>query len=375
MKPMFIISILLAYFGANIYILLRGLHSLPQGVFRIMFATVVCFLAIIFFAGMFFENKFPVGITSVMQHLGGTWLVSLVYSVPIILIIDIIRLVNKFLPFLPGFMTVNPQITRLYTFLSVFGLVVVILVAGIIKFNNPSVVKPDFKTSKTTGKAPRIVVASDLHLGYLSGTNKLNDFVELINSQNPDIVLLCGDIFDRSTRPVESKNMVAKLREIRATMGVYAVPGNHEYYGNREKAFRYLSEAFILLRDSIAQPAEDIYIVGRDDRTNKNRKSLEELMRGIDRNKLIILLDHQPHHLEEAQAAGVDFQFSGHTHDGQVWPVSAITRTMYEKSYGYLKKGNTQYYITSGLGLWGAHLRIGTRSEIVVLENYTEIRE
>jgi predicted MPP superfamily phosphohydrolase len=343
--------------------------------FRIVFSFAVCFLALIFFVGMFFENKFPIVIVSAMQHVGGTWLCSLLYFVPIVLIIDIVRLINRFFPFLPGFLTANPQTTSVYVFFSVVGIVAGILVAGIIRFNNPSVVKPDFETNKRINSVPKIVVASDLHLGYTIGSNKLNDFVEFINNQNPDIVLLCGDIFDRSVRPVESKNMLDKLKEIKAPMGIYAVPGNHEYYGNREKAFRYLAEAFVLLRDSVAQPTDDIYIVGRDDRTNSNRKPLKEIMQGIDRNKLIILLDHQPQHLEEAQEAGVDFQFSGHTHDGQVWPVSFVASKLYEKSYGYLRKDRTQYYITSGLGLWGAHLRIGTRSEIVVLENYADIRK
>jgi predicted MPP superfamily phosphohydrolase len=345
---------------------------MPQGVYRVVFVATVCFLALIFLAGMFFENKFPVCMTSAIQHVGGTWLISLIYLVPIVLIIDIVCLINRFFPFFPNCITANPQMSGLYTFFSVAGLLAIILVYGIIKFNSPSVIKPDFKTSKQVRNTPKIVVASDLHLGYVTGSNKLNDFVKLINTQNPDIVLLCGDIFDRSVRPVESKNMLAKLKEIKAPLGVYAVPGNHEYYGDREKTFRYLSETFILLRDSVVQPAEDIYIVGRDDRTNENRKPLKEIMQGIDHNKLIILLDHQPQHLEEAMNAGVDFQFSGHTHDGQVWPVSFITSKLYEKSHGYLKKGETQYYVTSGLGIWGAHLRIGTRSEIVVLENYTD---
>ncbi|MDR1581794.1 MAG: metallophosphoesterase [Prevotellaceae bacterium] len=372
---MFFILILAAYLGANIYLLIRGLHALPHGVFRTIFSIVVCFLALIFFIGMFFENKFPIGVVSVMQYIGGTWLCSLLYFVPIVLVIDIVRLINRFFPFLPKFFAVNPQATGLYVFFSIVGIVAVIFVTGVIRFNNPSVIKPDFKTNKQINSVPKIVVASDLHLGYTIGSNKLNDFVEFINSQNPDIVLLCGDIFDRSVRPVESKNMLAKLKEIKASKGIYAVPGNHEYYGDREKAFRYLSETFVLLRDSIAKPTEDIYIVGRDDRTNKNRKPLKEIMQGIDHNKLIILLDHQPQHLEEAQEAGVDFQFSGHTHDGQIIPINFVANKLYEKSYGYLKKGDTQYYITSGLGLWGAHLRIGTRSEIVVMENYTNTQK
>jgi predicted MPP superfamily phosphohydrolase len=368
MRWIFFISILTAYFGANIYLLVRGLHVLPHGLPRIIFPTIICFLAVIFIVIMILEDKLPIGLVSVIQHIGGTWMISLLYFVPIVLIIDIIRLVNKFLPFLPKFLTANPQTTGLYLFFSVLGLVVIILISGIIRFNNPSVIKPVFTTTKQISKAPKIVVASDLHLGYTNGINKLNDFVELINAQNPDIVLLCGDVFDRSIRPVESKNMMAIMKTIKAPLGVYVVPGNHEYYGQREKAFRYLSEAFVLLRDSIVQPTEDIYIIGRDDYSNRDRKPLKEIMQGIDHNKLIILLDHQPNLLQDAQDAGVDIQFSGHTHDGQVWPISWIAKKVYEQSYGYLKKGNTQYYITSGLGLWGAHLRIGTRSEIVVVE-------
>jgi predicted MPP superfamily phosphohydrolase len=368
---MFFISIIAAYLGANIYLLLRGLHSLPHGIPRTVFSIAICFFALIFFAGMFLENGLPISIVSAMQHIGGTWLCSLIYSVPIVLIIDAACLINRFIPFLPRILAANPQTTGLCVFFSVAGTVAIILVAGIIKFNNPSIVKPELKSHKHISNAPKIVVASDLHLGYTIGSSKLNDFVSLINSQNPDIVLLCGDIFDRSIRPVESKNMLAKLKEIHAPLGIYAVPGNHEYYGNKEKAFRYLSETFILLKDSVAQPTEDIYIVGRDDRTNRDRKPLKEIMQGIDHNRLIILLDHQPQHLEEAMNEGVDFQFSGHTHDGQIWPISSIAAKLYEKSYGYLQKGNTQYYITSGLGLWGAWLRIGTRSEIVVLDNYT----
>lgn len=78
------------------------------------------------------------------------------------------------------------------------------------------------------------------------------------------------------------------------------------------------------------------------------------------------LLDHQPYHLEEAERAGIDFQFSGHTHDGQVWPISWLTRTMYEKSFGYTRRGSTEYYVSSGMGIWGPKFRIGTRSEYVV---------
>jgi hypothetical protein len=85
-----------------------------------------------------------------------------------------------------------------------------------------------------------------------------------------------------------------------------------------------------------------------------------------DASGFTILLDHQPNHLDEAVDAGIDFQFSGHTHHGQVWPLSLVTDMLFEDSYGPLRKGGTFCYVTSGLGIWGGKFRIGTRSEYIV---------
>ena len=110
----------------------------------------------------------------------------------------------------------------------------------------------------------------------------------------------------------------------------------------------------------------DLCIVGRDDLTNRRRLPLEHLMAEVDHNKYIILLDHQPFKLEQAEKARVDFQFSGHTHNGQIWPINLIARRMYENSWGLSYRGNTVYYVTSGMGIWGGKFRIGTQSEYVV---------
>lgn len=362
----FFIVVIALYLLANVYLFVRGFNSVPHGAGRIVFSVVFILLSVTFFGAMFLEDKMPVKLTSVLQHAGSTWLFSFIYLVPIVLLLDLIRLINKYSGFLPDFFTTNPN-ARLYVFLSVIGVIVILFIYGIIHYNNPAVEKLEAKTTKNVQQKQRIVVASDIHLGYTNGIRKLKDFVKIINDQNPDIVLLCGDTFDRSLRPIKEKNMVAELKNIKGK--VYIISGNHEYYGNREGAFKLFADAgFTVLSDSVAIPTNDIYIVGRDDRTNKDRKPLNDLVSGLDHNKVIIVMDHQPYHLEEAEQAGVDFQFSGHTHDGQVFPINLITNRVYEKAYGYLKKGNTQYYITSGLGLWGPHLRIGTRSEIVVLD-------
>ena len=89
-------------------------------------------------------------------------------------------------------------------------------------------------------------------------------------------------------------------------------------------------------------------------------------MKSADRTKFCIVLDHQPYHLEQSERQRVDFQFSGHTHRGQVWPISWITDRLYECSFGSHQRGNTYYYVSSGIGIWGGKFRIGTRSEYVV---------
>lgn len=122
-----------------------------------------------------------------------------------------------------------------------------------------------------------------------------------------------------------------------------------------------------LLRDKTVLIDSLFYIVGRDDKTNPHRKNLDQLMTGVDKTKPVFLLDHQPYNLEEAEQNGVDFQFSGHTHRGQVWPISLITDAIYEDSYGSLKKGGTNIYVSSGIGIWGGKFRIGTQSEYVVI--------
>ena len=100
---------------------------------------------------------------------------------------------------------------------------------------------------------------------------------------------------------------------------------------------------------------------------NRHRLPLRDIVGAADRSKYLILLDHQPYHLEQAEREGIDFQFSGHTHHGQVWPVSWMTDMMYECAFGSYQRGATSYYVSSGMGIWGGKFRIGTRSEYLVL--------
>jgi predicted MPP superfamily phosphohydrolase len=231
-----------------------------------------------------------------------------------------------------------------------------------------------------TGKVSRpvrLVMVSDLHLGYHNRSGELARWIEKINSMKPDMVLCAGDIIDFSTKPLLEGGFAEEFRKLDAP--IYTCLGNHDHYAGTGKAMEFFSDAGIitltdstLLFNSELRPTSDsdsamLAVTGRDDySSSRSRKSLDELMpKG---RPFTIVLDHEPYRLEEAEKAGVDFQFSGHVHYGQVWPISWITRAIFEQAYGHLTKGGTEYYVTSGLGIWGAKIRIGTRSEYFVLD-------
>ena len=224
-------------------------------------------------------------------------------------------------------------------------------------------------TSEKITKPIKLVMMSDLHLGYHNRREELRRWIDLINAEQADLVLIAGDIIDGSMRPLKEEKMHEEFQRIKAP--VYACLGNHEYYSGEPGAQQFYQDAGIhLLQDSVAVVG-DLCIIGRDDRTNIHRKSLGKIMAEntslISHSSFLILLDHQPYHLEQAERHHIDFQFSGHTHHGQVWPISWITESIYECAFGAYKKGHTDYYISSGLGIWGGKFRIGTRSEYVVV--------
>ena len=175
---------------------------------------------------------------------------------------------------------------------------------------------------------------------------------------------MAGDIIDRSIRPLDEERMAEEFHRLRAP--VYACLGNHEYYSGKKSALRFYQEAGIhLLQDSVAI-WDDVAIIGRDDMTNRHRLPLSKLTASVPSAKYMILLDHQPYHLDEAESSGIDFELAGHTHHGQVWPASWITEWIYECAFGEHHRGNTCYYVSSGLGIWGGKFRIGTQSEYIV---------
>ena len=244
--------------------------------------------------------------------------------------------------------------------------IVAIFVYGNLHYNNKVRVELDLPTQKQLARDYRIVMLSDLHIGYHNTRAELSRWVDIINSEKPDYVLIAGDIIDMSMRPLIEERMADEFHRIKAP--VYACLGNHEFFSGESQAQQFYKDAGIRLLRDTCEVTGDLCIIGRDDRLHFHRKAAAKIFGEADHTKYTIVMDHQPHHLEQAENAGIDFQVSGQTHRGQVWPISWITDHIYECSHGEYQRGNTRYYVSSGIGIWGGKFRIGTQSEYVVAE-------
>lgn len=356
--PIFFIILITVYLGGNTYIFYRGaqaLSGLPGG-FKISLAILFWLATLSIVGTMLTRNiKMPVFLSHTMYEVGTGWLIFTLYMVLFLLAFDLLKLYR---------VPVN------YGFILSLIFTVVLLGYGYYNYHHPKTNTINIALDKPLAgdaKPIKIVAVSDLHLGNGTGKTALKRYVKMINEQNPDLILIAGDLIDNSVVPLYTEKMMEELSELKVPLGVYMVPGNHEYISGIKASARFIQDTPIqLLRDSVVTLPNGIQLIGRDDRSNTARRSLQELMAGIDKSKPIILLDHQPYKLTESEAAGVDLQFSGHTHRGQVWPMSWVTDYIYEQSHGYRQWGNSHIYVSSGLSLWGPPFRIGTHSEMVV---------
>lgn len=383
----FFFGILAAYLCGNIYIFARGLQSIraiaptrrlrPLGIaMQCVFSLLFWCAALSFFVAMFARNaSLPNWLSGALNTVGPFWLVFTLYMVLCLLVVDITKVVFY-------------QIRR---FLNRFGfLLSVICVAAVLhngykNYQNPQIRELDIdlgfaanvsnsvadtlNTELPVGKKNlKIVALSDVHLGYSTDKEDLARYVGMINSLIPDIILIGGDLIDNSIVPLWEQNMNEELGKLQAPMGIYMVPGNHEFISGIEKSVKFLKNTpVVLLRDSVVLLPGGLQLVGRDDRSNRSRASVEELMAGVQKDAPVIMLDHQPYELDLKDSLGVDLQFSGHTHRGQIWPMNLLVDRMYQQSHGYRKWENSHVVVSSGLSLWGPPFRIGTKSDLWVI--------
>ena len=318
---------------------------------------VMCFSLLFLSMARKFDSL-PLELASCAYEVGTSSIIIMLYMVMTFLLLAIGRLVRL----VPREWLYGNWVTTAVLAVLLVG----IFVYGNLHYKNKVRERLELITDKPLQHQYKMVMLSDLHIGYHNRRAELARWVDMINQEQPDLILIAGDIIDGSMRPITEERMAEEFRRLKAP--VYACLGNHEYYSGDSAAVRFYQEAGIcLLRDSVALSG-DLAIIGRDDRSNMGRKSVKELMNDIQfpASKFTIVLDHQPYHLDRTAAAGIDFQFSGHTHHGQVWPVSWITQAVYECAFGEYQLNHTRFYVSSGMGIWGGKFRIGTRSEYVV---------
>jgi len=222
----------------------------------------------------------------------------------------------------------------------------------------------------------RIVTFSDGHLSPTYGGRRFERLVEIVNAQRPDVVTVVGDLVDGEVD--ELRDDVAPLADLVSEQGVFFVTGNHEYYVATRAWLRHLPTLGVeVLRNervSITRGGATFDLAGIDDRTAAasglpgHGANLDAALDGRDDGTPVVLLAHQPVQVEQAAAAGVDLQLSGHTHGGQLWPFDYVIGLDQPAIEGLSRHGDTQLYVTRGAGYWGPPMRIGARPEVTVVE-------
>ncbi len=373
-----LITFLLLIIGAMVYLYFRIRPILPApGTWQNIVAKCGYILLIFsFFIGMIAQRKGMYALSAPFTMVGSWMLAAILYFVLAFLLIDILRALNALI-FKADILTFRYRYGDSNAHLwSLIGSITaaLVLIVGYFNARNPITTHLDYKTDKEISRDFKYVLVSDIHLGMINCDRFMTVLKDRINAENPDFVVFAGDFFDGDPYPVLHSNVGNTLREIQTGYGIFAVNGNHEWIGDANVADDFLKKHGVtVLRDSTARLPFGVTIVGREDvsggRRRGGRTPLSEIVANTNKNDYTILLDHQPVHLEEAAESGaIDIELSGHTHAGaQLWPLFFLTKRLFENDHGQYRKGNTDFYTTSGYGTWGPPIRTSARPEMVVI--------
>ena len=381
------------YLLLNLYILrwaylwMGTCHSILRTLgFRLIFAVIYVLLSTSLLTGFLIKN--PKSLHRMLKITGNYFLGIFLYTLVIILLADFGRILLKYV--------FHASWIHSRTAFTVAGAICALLIlllsaCGIFHAKYIKTTSYDVIINKTIPErtSMKVVLLADTHFGYNAGVLHARELVRKINKQKPDLVCIAGDIFDNEYDAIRNPEKLEKtLRGIKSTYGVYACWGNHDLNEEilagftfkhkdgdlsdikdpRMKKFLKNSNIHILEDESILIN-DQFYVVGRKDaslteKIHETRKAPAQLTEKLDRDKPIIMIDHQPKELQELADAGVDLDLCGHTHDGQTFPGNFTIKLMWENPCGLLIKDNMTNITTSGAGVWGPAMRIGTDSEI-----------
>ena len=215
----------------------------------------------------------------------------------------------------------------------------------------------------------RIGMASDTHLGTLFGAKQLDKLAAIMQQEKVDIILLPGDIMDDNVNAYLAEKMQPHLAKLQAPLGVYATLGNHDFFGDQQRIEAEMRKVGItpVMDESIVIDGRFI-LIGRNDDLVKNRPTAAQLLKGVNTALPVILMDHRPTEIKQHANLPIDIQLSGHAHNGQIFPANFIVKLIYRLSYGYEKINQGHFFVTSGYGFWGVPMRLGSQSEVMIID-------
>lgn len=337
----------------------------------IVFWTIFIVLSLFSFLTIFTSKHFNIRFYNTSYKIGSYWLILMLYAtaaLPVIILIRFILGENKF-----EFFTYRNF--YIYAIIIFFTLYAILALTGTFNASFSKIKNYEIIIDKYIKEPINIVMISDIHLGNIIRNKRLKKMVQTVNSLNPDIIAIAGDIVDSNITPFTERDMAEEFSHLKSKYGTYAVLGNHDLMTKSiDKIIKILSENKVtVLRDDAILIDNSFYIIGRDDitiklYTKKNRKPLIDITKNLDNSKPLILIDHNPKDIKESYNANIDLQLSGHTHKGQISPLNFVTKRAFEIDYGHLQKNNFNVIVSSGYGTWGPPIRLGSKSEIVVIK-------
>jgi len=361
---MFRTILTLSYLLPGLYLFIRIWQLFIAREHRLRYVLIFAFLFLIYPLGNFLSGTAGKIAEAVANYL----LPFFLYLFLFVLLTDLLLLINLAFKIIPRD-KLRRQPVRYKFLLSIVCFSAAIVLAGIINFN--TIRTSDYRIEvPRRSRAPgnlRIAFASDFHLDDDTPLWFVEKFAKRIRDIDPDLMLFGGDIVEGGEEGGKMQKFEDLFSNIRPEYGVYGVPGNHEHYGRQNKVVFFEKAGIVLLRDSSVILPDSIILMGRNDSHTRDRKTLDELMRSVPDSLPVILLDHRPDEIIQAGRTHADIQFSGHTHNGQLFPLNLITNSVYELSWGYRKIGNTHFFVSSGIRLWGPPVRTTGKSEIMVV--------
>ena len=366
---MFHIYITLTYIIPNIYVFFRIKNLFISNGYKLRFTLFYIVTATIYPLTQLYSERNANKTLQVLSDISGYILPFFLYLFLFVLLFDLLLLSNLLFKVV-SYQTRKSFSFRLYTLSSIILLSVAVVVGGVINMNTIRISKYQVEIPRRHSKEGHLRVAfvSDFHIQKNTSMAFVQQFVRKVNSLQPDIILYGGDMTEGDNENETSPAIESAIRNIRAKYGSYGVTGNHEFYGGNGQGLFFKKAGIHLLCDTVVKIENSFYLAGRYDQHFRQRKTITVLLASDYTDLPVILIDHRPTELLEVSHSAADVQFSGHTHNGQLFPINLITLSVYELSWGYKKIRNTHFFVSSGLRLWGPPVRTSGKSEILLVD-------